>query len=72
LVLAESHLTGRLFTGMRRKIAALPSPAGQGERKAEQISMKTLGEGRSVCRTIQIRCISGGGVPTRCENRHRW
>jgi len=28
LVLAESHLTRRLFTGMLGKIAALPSPAG--------------------------------------------
>ena len=28
LVLAESHLTRRLFAGMLRKIAALPSPAG--------------------------------------------
>jgi uncharacterized membrane protein YidH (DUF202 family) len=28
LVLAESHLTRRLFAGMLRKIAALPSPVG--------------------------------------------
>src|SRR6516165_1154123 len=28
LLLAESHLTRRLFTGMLRKITALPSPAG--------------------------------------------
>jgi hypothetical protein len=28
LLLAESHLTQRLFAGMLRKIAALPSPAG--------------------------------------------
>jgi Transposase DDE domain group 1 len=28
LVLAESHLTGRLFGNMLQKIAALPSPAG--------------------------------------------
>jgi hypothetical protein len=28
LLLAESHLTRRLFAGMLRKIAALPSPAG--------------------------------------------
>jgi hypothetical protein len=28
LVLAESHLTRRLFAGMVGKIAALPSPAG--------------------------------------------
>jgi hypothetical protein len=28
LLLAESHLTHRLFAGIRRKIAALPSPAG--------------------------------------------
>jgi hypothetical protein len=28
LLLAESHLTWRLFAGMLRKIAALPSPAG--------------------------------------------
>jgi len=28
LVLAESHLTRRLFAGMLRKIAALRSPAG--------------------------------------------
>jgi hypothetical protein len=33
--------------------------------------MTTLGEGRSVCRTIQTTCISGRGVPTRCENWHR-
>jgi hypothetical protein len=25
-----------------------------------------------LCRTIQTRCIFGRGVPTRCENRHRW
>jgi hypothetical protein len=28
LLLADSHLTRRLFAGMLRKIAALPSPAG--------------------------------------------
>jgi hypothetical protein len=28
LLLAESHLTRRLFGGMLRRIAALPSPAG--------------------------------------------
>ena len=28
LLLAESHLTRRLFNGMLRKITALPSPAG--------------------------------------------
>jgi hypothetical protein len=28
LLLAEGHLTRRLFAGMLRKIAALPSPAG--------------------------------------------
>jgi hypothetical protein len=28
LLLAEGHLTQRLFAGMLRKIAALPSPAG--------------------------------------------
>jgi hypothetical protein len=28
LLLAESHLMRRLFLGMLRKIAALPSPAG--------------------------------------------
>ncbi len=28
LLLAESHLTRRLFAGMLRKIAALPMPAG--------------------------------------------
>ena len=31
LLLAESHLTRRLFAGMLRKVAMLPSPAGQGE-----------------------------------------
>jgi hypothetical protein len=28
LLLAESHLTRRLFTGMLRKIATLPLPTG--------------------------------------------
>jgi hypothetical protein len=28
LLLAEGHLTRRLFAGMLRKIAGLPSPAG--------------------------------------------
>jgi len=28
LLLAEGHLTRRLFAGMLRKLAALPSPAG--------------------------------------------
>ena len=28
LLLAESHLTRRLFVGMPRRIAALPSPVG--------------------------------------------
>jgi hypothetical protein len=28
LLLAESHLTRRLFAGMLRKITTLPSPAG--------------------------------------------
>jgi hypothetical protein len=28
LLMAESHLTRRLFGGMLRRIAALPSPAG--------------------------------------------
>ncbi len=32
LLLAESHLTGRLFTGMLRKIARLPVPTGDSPR----------------------------------------
>lgn len=37
--LAESHLTRRLFGGMLRTIAPLPSsPAGYGECRAQQIS----------------------------------
>jgi len=39
LLLAESHLTRRLFGSMLRRIAMLPSPAGWVERRAEQISM---------------------------------
>ncbi len=48
LLLAESHLTQRLFGGMLAKIAMLPSPAGQSECKAEQISMTTPGMQREV------------------------
>jgi hypothetical protein len=45
LLLAESHLTSPLFGNMLQKIAALPSPAGGGERSAEQISMtRTAGK----------------------------
>jgi hypothetical protein len=32
--------------------------------------MATRGEGRSVCRTVQPRCISVRGVPTKCESWH--
>jgi hypothetical protein len=39
LLLAESHLTHRLFASMLRRIAMLPSPAGWVERGAEQISV---------------------------------
>jgi hypothetical protein len=34
LLLAESHLTRRLFVGMLGKIAALPSPAGIAQGRA--------------------------------------
>ncbi|MFZ0890416.1 MAG: hypothetical protein WA005_18400 [Candidatus Binataceae bacterium] len=39
LLLAQSHLTRRLFGSMLRRIAALPSPAGQPDRRPEQISV---------------------------------
>jgi hypothetical protein len=66
LLLAESHLTRLLFAGMLRKIAALPSPAGYGKRRAEQISMTTLGR-REKC----LRNRSEKGPPRRCVARRR-
>src|SRR2546427_1521906 len=48
LLLAESHLTRRLFGGMLRRIAALPSPAGQASRRPKQISvLSETGEGKA-------------------------
>jgi hypothetical protein len=41
-LLAERHLTLRLFAGMLAEIAMLPSPAGWGERRVEQFSMTAL------------------------------
>jgi hypothetical protein len=38
LLLAESHLTRRLFAGMLAKIAALPMPAGDKARAARSKS----------------------------------
>jgi hypothetical protein len=39
LVLAESHLTRRLFTAMVRRIDLLPLPAGQASRRPDRISV---------------------------------
>jgi hypothetical protein len=39
LLLAESHLTRRLFGSMLHKITALPSPAGEMHRRRKQISI---------------------------------
>jgi len=45
-LLAESHLTGRLFGAMVRRIAALPVPAGQAEAVATEKSVnKELRDG---------------------------
>ena len=79
LLLAESHLTRRLFGGMLRKIAALPSPAGKGACSAEQISMTAL-VWREKClrmrpgkRILSGRCVLAGGETgpfrCRCEDR---
>ncbi len=47
LLLAEGHLTRRLFGGMRRRIAALPSPAGQASHRPKQIPVRSeTGEGK--------------------------
>ena len=47
LLPAESHLTERLFGGVRRRIAALPSPAGSANRGSDRISVtRETGEGK--------------------------
>ena len=47
LLLAESHLTRRLFGGMLQKIVALLSPAGEAGRGPKQISVpRETGEGK--------------------------
>jgi hypothetical protein len=47
LLLAESNLTRRLFGGMLRRIAALPSTAGWASRRPKQISvLAETGEGK--------------------------
>ena len=45
LLLAESHLTRRLFGAMVRRIAALPVPGGQAEAVGNKIEQQG-GEGR--------------------------
>ena len=75
LLLAESHLTRRLFADRLRKIAALPSPAGQGERRAEQISMTTLGRREKCLRNHSPRvALPAGGEtgPSRRRWKHSW
>jgi len=51
LLLAESHLTRRLFGGMPQRIVTLPVPAGQATRRAQLILMTTWG--REKCLKIR-------------------
>jgi hypothetical protein len=47
ILLAENHLTRRLFGGMLRRIAALPTPSGKASGRPKQISVPIeTGEGK--------------------------
>ena len=72
LLLAESHLTRRLFASMLRKIAALPSPAGQGERKAEQISNDNAGRREKCVQDHSNKMHFRAWRAHRMRKRHRW
>ena len=62
LLLAESHLTRRLFGGMLWKIAALPSPAGSANRGSERISLtKETGEGKLSAESVGKAAVAGVG-----------
>ena len=65
LLLAESHLTRRLFGGMLQRIVTLPVPAGYAARRAQQILMTRWGEGEVVCGIDWTNGISRGCVAAR-------
>jgi hypothetical protein len=59
-LLAESHLTGRLFGGMLQRIVTLPSPRDRRLGAAQQTLVTRLGGGRSVSGIDWTNGISGG------------
>ena len=64
LLLAESNLTRRNFASIRRRIVALPSPAGKASRRSEQISVtKEAGEGKVSQESVGKTAVSRFGIP---------
>jgi len=71
LLLAESHLTRRLFAGMLRKIAMLPAPAGLGEAQSGANFDDGAGDaGRSVAEIDGENTIFGRRESARRETGH--
>jgi len=75
LLLAESHLTRRLFGAMLGRIAALPSPASYANRDPGRISNNEQAEGKERCgrnrsREGQIRAWSFSEVLKRVPSVH--
>ncbi len=63
LMLAESHLTRRLFASMLCRIAGLPSPGGQASRRPEQTSAtREVGEGKVPDESVGKAAVSGLGI----------
>ena len=65
LLLAESHLTRRLFGGMLRRIVTLPVASWIGGPRSAADFGDEMGGGRSVCGIDWTNGISGGCVAAR-------
>ena len=63
LLLAEGHLTRRLFGSMVRRIAGLPVPAGQAEGPvAGELVNEEVGEGKVSVESVKRAAAAGRGV----------
>jgi len=63
LLLAESHLTRRLSGSMVRRVALLPSPAGQANARADQISAaRETGAGEVCAAQVERWPVSSFGI----------
>ena len=60
LLLAESHLTRRLFASMVRRTELLPLPGGWNDRRGKGISDEMVGGGK-----VSATSVNRGLVPTR-------